>query len=104
MVQCIQLLLRNTFFAVQIPYGLRLSCHIGEKARSVLVYGITPLVPSMQCAAVTISSSLFAAAVPLITVAVQLRLSTPSASKVSLPTVGYPSDAAVAGLARAPGC
>src|SRR5450755_416596 len=54
----------------------------------------------MQCAAVTISSSLFIAAVPLITVAVQLRLSTPSAAKVSLPTVGYPADAVVDGTAR----
>src|SRR5450432_466603 len=62
-----------------------------------------PVVPSMQCAAVSIRSSLFAAAVPLITVAVQLRLSTPSALKVSLPIAGYPLEAVVDGAAPSGG-
>src|ERR1700722_8552343 len=58
-------------------------------------------VPSRQCAAVTISSSLFFAAVPSITVAVQLRLRTPSTRKVSLPTVGI---SRVAVAVDAPAC
>jgi hypothetical protein len=45
--------------------------------------------------------ALLVAVAPLITVAVQLRLSTQTASKASLPTVEYRSDAVVDGTTRA---